>query len=458
MTKKKEKNYDVIIVGAGIAGCVLGFHLANARIKVKVIEKKNRDNLAQDCCDSIEKKAFAYAGIQAPKGDEIRDERDHLAIITPDLQTIIHLGYYDYWIIDRKLFHQRLLSNAEKAGCEFIFDTEIVEPMGKGMWVVGVKTKEGIIHNARMIVDCSGRERILGMNIEILDMNLKLNKSDIVEIYREVHKINSKDLNWGEHEIKQNTLYFRYGYHGGFNWLNFDKEDEIDIGAGVGKSITNKSPKGMVNDFVNSNATIDNKKLSGRGDKIIIRRPITLAWYGVMLVGQAACQTISTNGYGLGLAMIASKIAAEVIVPAIRRKEVSIESLWEYQVRFTKERGRDLAAIDILRLGLQKLSEDDASFLMRKKIITKIDLENMIHAKFRKITLLRTVFTAFKGIKRIKLMLYIQKITSQANNIFKHYKKLPEEYNTRKYHEWLLRSMQLFKEIEDLEPNFVGKI
>ncbi|MHA1346982.1 MAG: NAD(P)/FAD-dependent oxidoreductase [Candidatus Heimdallarchaeaceae archaeon] len=458
MTKKKEKNYDVIIVGAGIAGCVLGFHLANARIKVKVIEKKNRDNLAQDCCDSIEKKAFAYAGIQAPKGDEIRDERDHLAIITPDLQTIIHLGYYDYWIIDRKLFHQRLLSNAEKAGCEFIFDTEIVEPMGKGMWVVGVKTKEGIIHNARMIVDCSGRERILGMNIEILDMNLKLNKSDIVEIYREVHKINSKDLNWGEHEIKQNTLYFRYGYHGGFNWLNFDKEDEIDIGAGVGKSITTKSPKGMVNDFVNSNATIDNKKLSGRGDKIIIRRPITLAWYGVMLVGQAACQTISTNGYGLGLAMIASKIAAEVIVPAIRRKEVSIESLWEYQVRFTKERGRDLAAIDILRLGLQKLSEDDASFLMRKKIITKIDLENMIHAKFRKITLLRTVFTAFKGIKRIKLMLYIQKITSQANNIFKHYKKLPEEYNTRKYHEWLLRSMQLFKEIEDLEPNFVGKI
>ncbi|MHA1814892.1 MAG: NAD(P)/FAD-dependent oxidoreductase [Candidatus Heimdallarchaeaceae archaeon] len=458
MTKKKEKNYDVIIVGAGIAGCVLGFHLANARIKVKVIEKKNRDNLAQDCCDSIEKKAFAYAGIQAPKGDEIRDERDHLAIITPDLQTIIHLGYYDYWIIDRKLFHQRLLSNAEKAGCEFIFDTEIVEPMGKGMWVVGVKTKEGIIHNARMIVDCSGRERILGMNIEILDMNLKLNKSDIVEIYREVHKINSKDLNWGEHEIKQNTLYFRYGYHGGFNWLNFDKEDEIDIGAGVGKSITTKSPKGMVNDFVNSNATIDNKKLSGRGDKIIIRRPITLAWYGVMLVGQAACQTISTNGYGLGLAMIASKIAAEVIVPAIRRKEVSIESLWEYQVRFTKERGRDLAAIDILRLGLQKLSEDDASFLMRKKIITKIDLENMIHAKFRKITLLRTVVTAFKGIKRIKLMLYIQKITSQANNIFKHYKKLPEEYNTRKYHEWLLRSMQLFKEIEDLEPNFVGKI
>ena len=458
MPKKKEKNYDVIIVGAGIAGCILGFHLANARIKVKVIEKKNRDNLAQDCCDSIEKKAFAYAGIQAPKEDEIRDERDHLAIITPDLQTIIHLGYYDYWIVDRKLFHQRLLSNAEKAGCEFTFNTEIVEPMGKGMWVVGVKTKEGIIHNARMIVDCSGRERILGMNIEILDMNLKLNKSDIVEIYREVHKINSKDLNWGEHVIKQNTLYFRYGYHGGFNWLNFDKEDEIDIGAGVGKSITNKSPKGMVNDFVNSNTTIDNKKLSGRGDKIIIRRPITLAWYGFMLVGQAACQTISTNGYGLGLAMIASKIAAEVIVPAIRRKEVSIESLWEYQVRFTKERGRDLAAIDILRLGLQKLSEDDASFLMRKKIITKIDLENMIHAKFRKITLLRTVFTAFKGIKRIKLMLYIRKITSQANKIFKHYKKLPEEYTTRKYHEWLLRSMQLFKEIEDLEPNFVGKI
>ncbi|MCG3224640.1 MAG: FAD-binding protein, partial [Candidatus Heimdallarchaeota archaeon] len=100
MPKKKEKDYDVIIVGAGIAGCVLGFHLANARIKVKVIEKKPEDNLFEDWCDSIEKKAFAFAGIQAPKGDEIREERDHLAILTPDLQTIIHLGYYDYWIVD----------------------------------------------------------------------------------------------------------------------------------------------------------------------------------------------------------------------------------------------------------------------------------------------------------------------------------------------------------------------
>ncbi len=458
MPKKKEKDYDVIIVGAGIAGCVLGFHLANARIKVKVIEKKSEDNLFEDWCDSIEKKAFAFAGIQAPKGDEIREERDHLAILTPDLQTTIHLGYYDYWIVDRKLFHQRLLSDAEKAGCEFVFETEIVEPMGKGMWVIGVKTKEGIIHNARMIVDCSGKERILGMNIEILDLNLKPNKSDIINAYREIHKINSKELNWGEHEIKQNTLYYRHGYYGGYNWLNFLKEDEIDIGACVGKSITNKSPKGMVNDFVNSNAIIDNKKLRGGGDRIIIRRPITLVWYGFMLVGQAACQTISTNGCGIGSAMIASKIAAEVIVAAVKRKEVSIDSLWEYQVRFTKERGRDLAANDILRLGLQKLNEDDTSFLMRKKIVTRIDLENMIHAKFRKITLLKTIFAAFKGIKRIKLMLFVRKLTTQANKIFKHYKNLPKEYNTRRYHEWLLRSMQLFKEIEDLEPDFVGNI
>ena len=92
MSKKKEKSYDVIIVGAGIAGCVLAFHLANAKIKVKVIEKKSEVSIGEDWCDSIEKNAFAYAGIPAPKGKEVRDNRDHLAILSPDLNTIIHLG------------------------------------------------------------------------------------------------------------------------------------------------------------------------------------------------------------------------------------------------------------------------------------------------------------------------------------------------------------------------------
>ncbi|MBY9001918.1 MAG: hypothetical protein KGD64_13450, partial [Candidatus Heimdallarchaeota archaeon] len=274
-----------------------------------------------------------------------------------------------------------------------------------------------------------------------------------ITAYRELHKIETQGLKWGEHDIDSNTLYYRYGYLGGYSWLNFEREEELDVGAGVSKSVTKQSAKGIVNDFVNSNAIINNEKLrEGGGGKIIIRRPITLVWYGFVTIGQAACQTIPTNGCGIGTAMMASKIAAEVIVNAIRRKEVSIDSLWEYQVRFTQERGRDLATIDILRLGLQKLNGEDISFLLSKGIISRMDLENLIHAKFRKRSFLKSLIVTLKGIKRLKLLLYLRKISAQANKVFAHYKKLPKDYDTRKYHQWLLRSMQLFREVEDLEP------
>ena len=205
--KQKEKPTDVIIVGAGIAGCVLAFHLSNARFKVKVFEKSERKDLGHDWCDSVEKKAFAYASIPPPKGKEKKKEVDHLVILSPNFNKVIHLDYYDYWIVDRKLYHERLVTMAEKAGAEFNFGVEIVEPMGRGQWVVGVKTNSDKIENARIVIDCSGKERILARNIEILDLNLELKKKDKVKAYRELHEVIEGDINWENIPVEKNLIY-----------------------------------------------------------------------------------------------------------------------------------------------------------------------------------------------------------------------------------------------------------
>ena len=44
MSRKQEMKKDVIIVGAGISGCVLAFHLANTGLKVTVYDKKERED------------------------------------------------------------------------------------------------------------------------------------------------------------------------------------------------------------------------------------------------------------------------------------------------------------------------------------------------------------------------------------------------------------------------------
>ena len=448
MSKKKQESIDVIIVGAGIAGCVLAFHLANAKLKVIVFERDSKEKIGHDWSDSVEKKAFSFAGIPPPKGNEKKEDRDHLAIISPDFGKIVHLGFYDYWITDRVLFRNRLLEMAEKAGASFQFNTEITEPIGKGQWVIGVKKEDGKTVNARIVVDCSGRERILGNNIEILDMNLPLEKSEQVDAHRELHQIELSELNWDKYKIEKDVLYYRYGYEGGYSWLNFEAENKLDVGAGVGMGVSDRKAKAIVNEFVNTNSQIKQEKIRGGGDTISVRRPITLVWYGFMLCGEAACATSPMNGCGVGSAMISAKIAAEVISKALLRKETSVDRLWEYQVKFMEERGRELAALDALRRGFQKFTMEEASFLINKGIITKTDLENIIHVKYKKITLFKMIASLFKGISNIRLMLQMRKVTTASNRIFKHYKKMPKEYDSRKYYDWMLGHMYLFKEID----------
>lgn len=449
MSKKKPKlkPNDVIIVGAGIAGCILAFHLATANRKVIVFEKKTREDIGKDWCDSIEKEAFSYAGIPPPKGKEKKADKEHAAIISPDFGTIIHLDSYNQWIVDRKLLQERLVGMAEKAGAKFNFETEIIEPMGKGQWVVGVKKKNGKIENASLIIDCSGEERILGKNIEILDLNLKLPETDIVDAYRELHKVDSKDIEWGGHKIEQNVLYYRYGYEKGYSWLNFEDSEHLDIGAGVGKGFTKRSAKAIVNDYVNSNKEIQKEKLRGGGGNIVVRRPLTLVWYGFMMVGEAAAQVLPSMGFGTGSAMKAAKIAAEVALKVLQRKEISIERLWEYQVRYMQERGRDVAALDMMRNGLQQFSEEEASFLMNNGIFSKADFEKLINAKYPKITIFKQIVSVVKGISRPRLMWKMRKVAQRANRVYRHYRKMPKEYDSKKYLAWMLGHMYLFDEI-----------
>ena len=167
-----------------------------------------------------------------------------------------------------------------------------------------------------------------------------------------------------------------------------------------------------------------------------------------MLCGEAACVTSPMNGCGVGSAMISAKLAAEVITKALLRKETSIDRLWEYQVRFMEERGRNLAALDAMRRGFQKFTHEESSFLLKKGIISKADLEGIIHVKYKKISIFKMAISLFKGISNIGIMLRMRKIIAASNKIFKHYKRMPKEYDSRKYYEWMLGHMYLFNEIE----------
>ncbi len=77
------------------------------------------------------------------------------------------------------------------------------------------------------------------------------------------------------------------------------------------------------------------------------------------------------------------------------------------------------------------------------------DFGKLIKGKYPKVSLFKLIISLFKGISKPKLMWRMGKIARKSNKVYKHYKKLPKEYDSRKYFEWMLGHMSLFEEIRE---------
>ncbi|RLI49736.1 MAG: geranylgeranyl hydrogenase, partial [Candidatus Thorarchaeota archaeon] len=63
---------DVIIVGAGSAGCVTARRCAEMGLRTLILEKKPRELIGKKVCgDEISKSHFDATGIDYPTGDEV---------------------------------------------------------------------------------------------------------------------------------------------------------------------------------------------------------------------------------------------------------------------------------------------------------------------------------------------------------------------------------------------------
>jgi glycine/D-amino acid oxidase-like deaminating enzyme len=63
-TRMQKELYDVVVIGAGIVGCSVSYHLAKAGLKVALIDKGSVAGEASQ----------AASGMLAPLGDEPPDQ------------------------------------------------------------------------------------------------------------------------------------------------------------------------------------------------------------------------------------------------------------------------------------------------------------------------------------------------------------------------------------------------
>ncbi|MCJ7721313.1 geranylgeranyl reductase family protein [Candidatus Bathyarchaeota archaeon] len=447
--------FDVIVVGAGTGGCLTAKTIAKAGLKVCMIDRKEKQNIGDKVCgDAIGKHHFDNLGIVHPSGAELDQTIKGIKVYSPDMETEVNVqgeGVHGY-LINRLLFGQRLIKEAKAAGTTLIDSTVVTEPILKNGYVVGVQTKELKTGKnseilAKVVVDASGHSAVLRKKLPAeMGIEKEVKDEDVEICYREIRELTEPIADPGFCKIFLDLQRVPGGYY----WVFPKSATTVNVGLGVAMTKGFPNPKDLYNELILSMPLFKGSRvLTGGGGLVPTRKPISpMVANGIIIIGDAACQVNPIHGGGIGSSMMGGVKAAEIIIQALKKDDVSRETLWPYTGIFMKEYGAKQAGLDIFRMLLQGLSNEEMSYGMRHHLITDDDLLKASMGEDLKLNMTEKTGRLFKGLGSLSLLKKLNataKLMKEIKELYKNYPSSPEGLE-----DWEAKTSQVFEKAKNL--------
>lgn len=436
LERRLLKKFDVIVVGAGTGGSLTAKTLAKAGLEVCMIDRKPEQEIGDKVCgDAIGKHHFDNIGIAHPSGAELDQTIEGIKVYSPDMETEVNVqgeGVHGY-LVNRLLFGQRLVKEAKEAGATLMDSTAVTEPIIENGYLVGVlvkdlKTGKTNELTAKVVVDASGHSAVLrkklppefGIENEVAD-------EDVEICYREIREIKEPIAEPDFCKIYLNLQRFP----GGYCWIFPKGPTTVNAGLGVAMKKGFPNPKDLYGKFVLSLPLFKGSRaLTGGGGLVPTRRPISpMVGNGMIIIGDAACQVNPIHGGGIGSSMMGGVRAAEVIMEALKKGDVSREALWPYTGIFMEEYGAKQAGLDIFRMLLQRLSNEEMNYGMSRHLITDDDLLKASMGEDLKLNITEKTSRLFKGLGWLSLLKKLNttaKLMREIKELYRNYPSSPE--------------------------------
>ncbi|UCC18486.1 MAG: NAD(P)/FAD-dependent oxidoreductase [Promethearchaeota archaeon] len=455
-----QKSFDVIVVGAGTGGTTAARFVAKKGLNVCLIEAKQRNKIGDKICgDAVGNEIFDILKINHPKNEELSCHIKGAKLYSPNLKKCITLfdpkqaGY----IVNRLEFGQRLLNEALDAGVKLFLDkTMALDLLYKNGNVIGVKVKlengERIDLNSKILIDASGFYSPLRKKTRNLYIEKQVLKEDSILCYREIVKFSPKEQEVQDPEYITIIL-DQEKAPGGYIWYFPKNESSVNIGIG-----TSMEYHGKVKEFYKKNVFQEYIKtnnvdiISSGGGVVPVRRPLwSCAENGFMLVGDAACQVNPLHGGGIDPSMRAGYHAANSAIQAIENDNNSINELWEYNYKIMTSFGAEFASLDLLRIVLQSLSNDDLNFGLERDLLSGEEILEISSTGKLNLSLIDMAVKAFKGISRPDLLLDLNFLRIKMKEISKLYKNFPNKVEN--FPEWKENVIEIYDKIKKMIVN-----
>ncbi|MFX1280932.1 MAG: geranylgeranyl reductase family protein [Promethearchaeota archaeon] len=455
-----QKSFDVIVVGAGTGGTTAARFAAKNGLNVCLIDGKPRDKIGDKICgDAVGNEIFDLLNINHPRNDELSCHIKGAKLYSPNLKKCLTLvdpkqaGY----IVNRLEFGQRLLNEAIDVGVnQFLDKTMALDLIYTNGTVSGLKVKltngEKIELKSKVLIDASGFYSPLRKALSSNLIETTISKEDSILCYREIVRFSSKDQEVQDPEYITIIL-DQEKAPGGYIWYFPKNRSSVNIGLGAFMDY-----KGRVKDFYQKNVfqefikTSKYEIISSGGGVVPVRRPLwSCTDNGIMLIGDSACQVNPLHGGGIDPSMRAGYYAAISATSAIGKEDYSVNALWDYNHSVMTSFGAEFAALDLLRIVLQHLSNEDLNFGLERDLLSGDEILEISSKGGLNLSLVNMAIKAFKGISRPNLLLDLNYLRIRMNEISRLYKSFPE--NPTKFPEWKENIIRIYDKIKRMVVN-----
>ncbi len=304
--------YDVIIIGAGPAGCMAGYHLAAAGLRVLILEKSTTQN--KPCGGGLTHRAFKE--IPFPISHLIHQNINwgKVAFHGINMGNIGHDQPIAY-LIDRQTFDPYLLKMAQKQGAAVRTPARVTNIL-KGQPEITVQTASDAF-SARYVIGADGIHSLTAQQSGLIQHRK-------TSLSYEAHLARPQDTP----NATLKSIVFDFGtLLWGYGWI-FPKKDHLNVGvfrSWPGK----KTSRRILLRYIKQHPILRKAKILN-----IRAYPIpqggkkqTLHDGNFLLVGDAANLADPWLGEGLYYALASGRMAAETI---IRRQNQQLPDLAEY--------------------------------------------------------------------------------------------------------------------------------
>jgi len=348
---------DCLIVGAGPAGSVAAKEIASRGYETLVVEKRQEIGAPKRCAEGITKHGLDKLGIKLHPLC-ISGRISGAALYSPSGKMVTMEGEeMEGYVLERKIFEKWLAAEAIKAGAKYMVKSQAMgmEKEG-GKWKVRVKTIEGMKEiEANIVIGADGVESKVGRWAGLNTVNKITDYHSGIQF--EMVNVNAEE--------KYIHLFFgREVAPLGYAWI-FPKAFSANVGLGILEKGAKMKAYEYLIKFIKEHEEIfkNAQPIEINGGGVPVAHFTEMVADGVMLVGDAAQLVNPIHGGGMTRAIHSSIMAAEVADKALKKGDVSKETLKEYEKMWEEEYGEKTKKLMKLRAFLEKLEDKDFELL-----------------------------------------------------------------------------------------------